>query len=259
MKESKFSLNGYPNMIDRNSRVPLYAQVKEVLFEYVKSSGLPPGEFLATEEQICRQLNISRVTVRKAIDELVMEGLLQRKKAKGVYIAKPKIKEGMLQSLDGLYNYMTSKGGKPISKVLEYKKELPGKEIAEILRLEENDTILLIKRLRFFDNEPFVISYNYLPTKICSELPLEELKTGSLYHILERDHKIKFYRAYRTIEVSWPTEEEARLLRIPQGQPIQLLRSISYFKDGTPAEFLKGIFRADRCRFEVELRRQEGR
>ncbi len=242
-----------PNVIRRDSPVPYYYQLEEFLKEGIENGAWKPGQKIPSEAELCEIFDVSRTVVRQALSELVHEGVLYRRKGKGTFVAELKIRESLVQHLTGFYEDMVALGLKPSTKVLEQKVIPAPLKIADALGLEEGEPVVMIDRLRFVDGEPIVLVVTYLPEKLCPGLAKEDLSTQSLYAILEKKYGLELVYGRRTLEAVMATEEEAKLLETEEGDPIVLLRSISYLKDGRPIEYFKALHRGDRSRFEVEL------
>lgn len=241
------------DVIQRDSPVPYYYQLEEFLKGQIENGTWKSGQQIPSEAELCEAFDVSRTVVRQALNELVHEGLLYRRKGKGTFVAEPKIRESLVQHLTGFYEDMVALGFRPSTKVLEQKVMPAPPKIADGLVLEEGEPVIMIDRLRFVDDEPIVLVITYVPQKLCPELINEDLSTQSLYAILEKKYGLELAHGRRTLEAVAATKEEAKLLEIDEGDPIILLRSISYLKDGRPIEYFKARHRGDRSRFEVEL------
>jgi len=240
-------------VIRRDSPVPYYYQLEEFLKEQIENGTWKPGQQIPSEAELCEVFDVSRTVVRQALNELVHEGLLYRRRGKGTFVVEPKIRESLVQHLTGFYEDMVALGLKPSTKVLEQKVIPAPPKIAAGLGLKEDDLVIMVDRLRFVDGEPIVLVITYVPYRLCPGLIDEDLSTQSLYAILEKKHGLELAYGHRTLEAVAATKEEAKLLEIEEGDPIILLRSISYLKDGRPIEYFKAKHRGDRSRFEVEL------
>lgn len=240
-------------VIRRDSPVPYYYQLEEFLKEQIENGAWKPGQKIPSEAELCETFDVSRTVVRQALNELVHEGVLYRRRGKGTFVAEPKIRESLVQHLTGFYEDMVALGLNPSTKVLAQKVVSAPPKIADALGLEEGEPVVMIDRLRFVDGEPIVLVITYVPEKLCPELINEDLSTQSLYAILEQKYGLELVYGHRTLEAVAASEEEAKLLEIEEGDPIVLLRSISYLKDGRPVEYFKAKHRGDRSRFEVEL------
>jgi GntR family transcriptional regulator len=239
--------------IDLNSPVPYYYQMSEWFRDNIAKGKLQPGQQVPSEANLCKSFGVSRTVVRQALNELVNEGLLYRRKGKGAFVAEPKIRESLVQKLTGFYQDMVDRGFAPITKVLEMKVVSASNMLAEQLNLTVGEQVMKIDRLRFVNGEPIVYVTTYLPYAACPALLNENLTNQSLYAILEEKFGLQIVRGRRTLEAMAANDQDAKLLRITAGSPIVLLKSVSYLKDGHPIEYYEAKHRGDRSQFEVEL------
>ena len=246
-------------LIRKDSPIPYYFQLEEILRGEIESGKWAPGQQIPSESELCEILDVSRTVVRQALNELVNEGLLYRRKGKGTFVSGPKITESLVQSLTGFYEDMIARGLTPVTQVLEQKLVPASKKVAGMLNLKEGDQVIKIDRLRSVGNEPILIVTTFIPYQSCPALLEEDLTNQSLYAVLEDRYKLEIARGRRTLEAISASEEDAKLLGIEEGDPVVLLKSVSYLKDSWPIEYFEAKHRGDRSRFEVELIRQRRR
>ncbi|MEZ4519552.1 MAG: GntR family transcriptional regulator [Chloroflexota bacterium] len=239
--------------IDRNSYVPLYAQVRDALRDGIEQGGLKPGEQLPGEPELCRMFDVSRTVIRQALRDIELEGIIFRQKGRGTFVAEPKLREGLFQELTGFYEDMTNKGYAPISQVLTQEVVSASRKVASYLKLRPGTPVIQIDRLRFVDDEPIVLVTTYLPEVRCPGLATADLSHQSLYGYLSREYGLAIERGHRYLEAVPAGEHEAKLLQVKKGAPLILLDSVSYLADGSPIEYYHALHRGDRSRFEVEL------
>lgn len=241
--------------IDKKYGIPYYFQLKKYIVEEIESSRWKPGEQILSEIKICELLDISRTVVRQTFQELVNEGYLVKKKAKGTFISEPKINENLVQSLMGFYEDMTARGYKVKNDILFQKKIPADKKIAKHLDIEMDEDVVVIRRLRRLNNEPIVLDKTHVPYKLCPGLLNEDLSGQSLYSYIEGKYNLKINKGIRYIESVVANEEEAKLLNVKKGAPLLYIESIGYLDDGTPLEYYNALHRGDRIRFVTELKR----
>ncbi len=242
--------NGY---INKKSVIPYYYQLKEILKALIEENILSQGEQIPSENELCQRYEVSRTVVRQAINEMVYEGLLIRKKGKGTYVAKPKISGSLMQSLNGFYKDMVVKDLKTNSEVLDFSIVDAPRKIADRLQLEPGSKTFKIDRLRFVNDEPIVYVITYIPYDLCPNLINEDLANQSLYEVMDKKFNLRIYKSRRSIEAVGATEKNALLLGIETGAPLFLLKSISYLQDGMPVEYYEAKHRGDRIGFEVDI------
>jgi GntR family transcriptional regulator len=149
-------LLGANKSLNKNIPIPLYYQLKTILLEYIREHHSDVEEPIPTEVEISEYFGISRPTVRQAINELVVEGYLYRVKAKGTFIAKPKISQDFLLTLDSFNNEMRKKGLVPSTKILQREVIKCDEKVANVLKLEPGSDVIKLTRLRSANNEPIV-------------------------------------------------------------------------------------------------------
>lgn len=243
--------------IDKNSPLPYYVQLKEIIRVHIENGDLAVGNQIPSEPELCEMYDISRTVVRQALKELAYEGLLVREKGRGTYVSEPKISEGLIQTLTGFYEDMLERGIQPVSQVLKQQVTAATAKIAAHLGLPVGTPVIEVQRLRFANNEPIVLVTTYLPFTLCPSLLEADLRQQSLYRFIEDQCGLFIARGRRTIEAVPADEYEAQLLQIEKGSPLILLDSVSYLEDGKPVEYYHAVHRGDRSRFEVELVRRK--
>ncbi|NLU35644.1 MAG: GntR family transcriptional regulator [Clostridiales bacterium] len=244
--------------LNKNIPIPLYYQLKEILLEYIKEYHKDEELPIPTEKELSEHFQISRPTVRQAINELVVEGYLYRKKAKGTFVSKPKIRQDFLLILDSFENEMKKKGLKPSTKLLNIEVTRSDEKVSKALNIPLGSEVVKLTRLRFANDEPIVLVVTYLPHDKCKGIMDKDLEKESMYDILEKDFGYNIARATRTLESIVAGEYEAKLLDIKKGAPIQYFESVAYLTDNTPIEYSLAKYRGDRNKFSFELKR-EGR
>lgn len=239
--------------LDQASVIPLYHQLKQRLSTKIQSGKWKPEDKIDSENQLMEIFDVSRNTVKKAIEDLVQEGKLFRIQGKGTFVSKPRFE----QSLSGFYSFsrvLQEKGLNPRDEVLFIQEVYPSTKVRNSLELQEDEQVIEIKRLRFADNEPIVLESSFLPKSIInnSEI-LREVSSSSLYSLLAERFNINIVRAREAFEPVLIKEEEARFLKTEKGKPALLLERIAFDTFGKPVEFCNSIVRGDRCRFYTEL------
>lgn len=247
--------------IDRSALLPLYFQLKEALREQIKeglqSGELSPGDYFTSEKELCKKYDVSNITVKRALNELVNEGLLVRQQGRGTFVARPKIEQG-LQSFYSITTSLQEKGIRPSSKVLEVGVTPATKGVARHLDLEgEGQEVVKLVRLRLADEEPFALETSYLPSKLFPDLANYNLSVIPLYDLLSQKYGVEPIKAQEFFEPTLVDQYEAMVLGVKQGSPALLLERITYTLNDRPIELCKGVIRGDRCRLSVELLKRE--
>ncbi len=208
---------------------------------------------MITEGEICQILNISRTTVRQAMDQLVSEGLIIRYRGKGSFIADPKMK----RSLNYLYNFtenMQELGITPNSRIIRVAVETADEATREHLRLPAGQTkVFHLLRVRCGDDNPILLEDTSIPYYLCEGIEKIDFCTNSLYQVLSNRYSLNLYHATETIEAVLISQTEAHYLECKPKSPGYRITRISDLDSGYPFEFTKSITRAERCMFRLEL------
>lgn len=238
--------------IHKELPIPYHYQLRELLRDEITSGRWEVGERLPSEREICETFQLSRTTVREALDALVNEGLLRREKGRGTFVAEPKIMEHWLGVPDSFTDAMEQQGYHVETKVLNIGVITAQYKVRQELRLKSNEPVIVLDRLRSIINEPILVVTSYLPERLCPELVHEDFTKNSLYQLLREKYHLNIARAKRCMEAVAANELEANLLHIKVGAPLMLIESTAYLEDGTPIEYFKARHRGDRTRFQVE-------
>jgi len=240
--------------IDRRSPMPFYFQLKQILLRQLGEKDLQPGDRLPGDHDLCNTYNVSRTVVRQALSELETEGVIERVKGRGTFVAQERTSQALVQSLTGLYEDVAARGAHLRSEVRRQEVVPADEQIAGHLGLEVGAPVVLIERLRFVDEEPWVLVITYLPHHVAPGLLHDDLREESLYGLLETKYGVHLSHGRRRVEAAIAQEDLARALGIEVGAALLVLRSVSFSGD-RPIEMFIAYHRGDRSRFEVTLTR----
>ena len=234
--------------IDREVPIPYHYQLRELLRGEIVAGRWRVNERLPSERELCEASDLSRTTVREAIDALVYEGLLRREKGRGTFVAEPKMVESI--QWGSPFSGSMAEQGIPIrTKVLRLEVATPPYVVAQELRLASDAPVIVLDRVRSAFNEPILVSTSYVPQKLCPTLVYDDLTQNSLYELLGEKYDLNIAKAKRYMEAVAANELEAKLLNIEPGTPLMLIESTVYLEDDTPLEYFKSRHRGDRTRF----------
>lgn len=240
------------------STVPLHYQIMDIIKRQITADILKPGELIPSESQLCAKYNVSRTTVRQALNQLVEENLLIRRRGKGSFVADKKLH----RSINHLYSFsedMNSLGIAATSKILEQKIIPSSDEIMRTLALSpDNNNVFKIKRVRLADNEPILLETTYIPAYLCPNIMEEDLSAVSLYSILKTRYQLHFFRATETYEAIKLDQLAAKYLQAKQQSSAFKIKRIAYLDTGMPFELTQSVTRGDKCIFKVELQAAKG-
>lgn len=244
--------------LDRTSAIPLHQQLRTELQAVIEATGLAPGEALPGELRLCETYAVSRTVVRQALVDLEHEGVIERIKGRGTFVATARPAQSLVQSLTGQFEDLAAKGVRLRSRVRRLEVVAADPVTAAKLGVEPGSPVVLLERLRLVRDEPWVLVLTYLPPVLLPALQGADLEDGSLYTALERVGA-RPVRGTRTVEARQAGRATASLLRLARStSPVLLLTSVGYGAGGRPVEYFEAHHRADRSRFEVSLTWREG-
>lgn len=235
--------------VDRNSPVPLYFQIAEQLERCIDSGELAPGARLDNEVELADRLAVSRPTLRKAIERLVAQGLVVRRRGAGTVVVPRRVKRPI--ALTSLHDDLVQAGRAPYTQVLAIADEPASPHVAAALGVAEGTAVVSIERLRHADDTPLAVMHNYLPAGL---LPVtaEALESGGLYELL-RAAGLQPQVAGQTIGARPATAREARLLGAPRSATVLTMIRTAFDSSGRALEYGTHAYLAERYSFEMSL------
>lgn len=236
--------------VNRALDIPLYAQIREALREEV--SRMEPGEAIPPEPELLARFDVSRITLRKAVDDLVAEGLLVRQQGRGTFVLRPKVTHE-LDRITSWTEQLLALGHMPHTLHLETEEIEPPRRVAHDLELRAEEMVFVLRRLRLIYEEPLTLMVNYLPARLVPGFEQKASRRESLYETLLKDYGLAATRAVDVVETRSATDEEAKRLRIDPWDPLLCVTRVSYLADGRPLEVGLAISRGDRYQYRVEL------
>ncbi|MFQ5796434.1 MAG: GntR family transcriptional regulator [Candidatus Bipolaricaulia bacterium] len=240
-------------LINKNSPIPLYYQLKELLREKIENGEMNPHERVPSETELTQMFNISRMTSRHALIELENDGLVYREQGKGTFVAEPKLRQ-KLPKLTGFTEDMRVRGLKAGAKVLDVQVILGDKDLAIKLGASSDEEFVKIQRVRFADDVAMAVETVFLRRKFCEGIEKIDLNNRSLYETLRTEYGIRLGRAEQILEPTLADEYEAEILGIDVGKPLLFIEGTAFLEDGlTAIEYTCSAYRGDRYRFYVEL------
>ena len=243
-------------MLENNITIPLYVQLKEKIISDINNEILKYGDKIETEQEIMKKYNLSRITVRKAISELVSEGYLVKKQGKGTFVIKNKIERKIIYTSDSLKIMSFTKelkenNIKASSKIIELKVVPEIEEFNKKLGLNKNAKLIFMKRVRYANDSPLTIEENYFSYDRFKGL-LDEKIEGSLYELLEKKYNTIPTRSSRQeIEIVKSNEEQSKLLNIPTFEPLFYFFGVTYDKNDVPIHIAKRYIIGSKYKFIV--------
>ncbi len=238
--------------INPYSNVPLYQQIYDILHQKITQQEWKPGTLVPSEAALMKMYDVSRITVRKAFEMLVQEGLVYRKSGKGTLVAHAKLEHNLSHILSFTED-MKRRGFNTSTRVLVSKLVQPTEALAQKLQIPIDEELVHLKRLRLADDEPMCIEDSYWVHKYCHGILDYDFATKSLRELIAHQFGIKLMRANQMIRALNAPPDMAAVLSIKPNAALLFLERISYSQDNIAVEFLKTYYRADRYTLYNEL------
>jgi GntR family transcriptional regulator len=211
---------------------------------------LTVGEAIPSERQLSLDLGVSRLTVRAALDELVREGHLIRRRGAGTFVSEPKIAQELTMS--SFTDEIRARGMTPGSKTLELRVVPAGARLGRILHVSPSERVVVAKRLRLADRDPLAIETLHVRESLIPDLSAQDLENGSFYALLRDRYGIEIVGGQQTIEPTVTNEDESAALGVPVHSPAFLFERLTR-SETELVEFVSSIYRGDRYRLVTEL------
>jgi DNA-binding GntR family transcriptional regulator len=238
-----------PVTIDRASPVPLYHQLAEQLSAAIDTGTLSPGDPFENELALAERLGLSRPTVRRAIAELVAQGLLVRRRGIGTTVAKQMVHRRA--ELTSLYEDLARDGREPRTDVLSLETDAHDERAAAAFGLSPHTPLVAVVRVRYAGDAPLAVLRNWLPPQF-ADLTREELQADGLYALL-RGRGVRPAVARQTIGARNAGVEDRRLLRLRKAEPLLTMTRAAYDAEGEPVEFGDHCYRAEQYAIDVTV------
>ena len=242
------------NKIYPNSNRPLYLQLKDILIEKIESGELEPGDSIPGERMLAEMYDISRVTVRKCIGNMVEEGYLIKSQGRETRVADRKINH-RLGRLIGVAEELAEGKRKIRTKSVYKGYEIPSYNVQRALNLEDDEKIFRFDRVIYSGDSPLVLNYSYVPEEIGKNLENLDLDNAQIFQHLERCGYCLSY-AEQEISAGVCRKEETEFLEYERGNAVLVIKRTTYLEDGTPIIFERSIYRGDAYQYSIQLYRK---
>lgn len=235
-------------MFNNNAIVPLYEQLMKKLKDAINAGTYKPGDKLPSEIEMARQNNVSVITARKAMNELVLAGYVEKKQGKGTFVATQKYGRDYTRIL-GFTESCRMMGLRAGGKLLEHKIVVPNSNVLTALGLPAGSQTVFISRLRFVNDEPMAIEESYFPLDYA--FLLNEKLEDSLFTILKEKANTQIVKSNKSIEICRATSQDAQLLNLRKNNPLLLVRSTAYAGNGKPVYVCTQMINGERFKLQV--------
>lgn len=239
-------------MIDKNSVIPLYHQIKQDIKRKIKDNTYAVNEHIPSESELISQYNVSRMTIRLAIEELEKEGYVKKIQGKGTFVKKRKLTQE-LNTITSWAETMQSQGMLVETKVLETSELLATEELAEQMNIAPQTKLYSIKRIKSVNSEPIGISHVYVVAAMAPGIINEPMIKQSLYQVMEDKYNIELASASEIVEARAAHKDEAEVLNIQCGEPVITCKRLTSDPFGKTIELSQITSRADMYAYRVTL------
>jgi GntR family transcriptional regulator len=224
-------------------------ETRERVLELIEALGV--GDSIPSERQLGVDLSVSRLTVRAALDELVREGYLVRRRGAGTFVAAPKVAKGI--DINSFSDDMRARGMTPASRTLDLRVVPAGARLGRILHVSPAEPVVAVKRLRLADGDPMAIELLHVRQSLVPGMTSADLEENSFYDLLASRYDLSIVGGSQTIEPTVTNEEESSVLGVPLHSPALLFERVTRSASGDIVEFTSSTYRGDRYRLVTEL------
>lgn len=243
-------------MLSPNMPKPLYEQLRESLRNDIINGKYSEGEKMPSEDKLGEIYSVSRITVRRAVQDLCNDGMLHRIQGKGTFVLTKRHKDRM-DIIHGFTDYMQQFGREIGRVILEKKYTKPSDKIAESLNIDIEDSVIYLKRLMFDGGFPFMLDECWYSSKRYPNLIDEIKEDTSTYQILSQKYKVEFSKSYKEINAILATDEIASQLGCLPGDPIFSINKVVYDKSNTPVQLSKMAVLGSRVTYTMTTNEEE--
>ncbi|MES9682047.1 GntR family transcriptional regulator [Bacillus sp. AFS001701] len=239
-------------MVEKDSRLPLYYQLMDILLEKIESGELAENDQLPSERELCDKYQVSRTTVRQTMQELEKQGYIYKVHGKGTYVS-PRTYNQSLVKFYSFTEEMKKAGKIPTTTVVSFEKINCDSKVAKVMDLSVEEAVFKIVRLRLADQEPMLYETSYVPVKDFKNLSSEELEHTPMYEIFRTQYNVNISSALESFMAVSANKVESQMLNIIEGAPCLMLKRATYDQSKV-IEYTISIARGDKFTYTVELK-----
>ncbi len=255
-KGYKTSSTERTSVLNASDGVPLYQQIFVILQNKILSGELVPGDLVASEQELCEEFGVSRITARRALNELANRGLVDRKRGRGTRVARSPT-QPVRASIDGLLENVGRMGRSTTVQVLRSGTVPAGRETAQALEIEPDAPVVRAVRVRHLGGEPMSYLVTSVPADIGERISGQDMSQVPLLLLLEKAG-VPVATARQTITATVADAEVSAALNVPAGAPLIEVRRIVFDTDARAVEYIKILYRPELYQFEMTMHRRSG-
>jgi GntR family transcriptional regulator len=244
--------------VDSHTRVPLYHQIFVILRHRIYGGAIKRGDLVPGEQDLCAEFGVSRITAKRALNELADAGLVVRERGRGTRVVTRPPAPSVTTSLEGWLENVSLMGLSTEARVLDFGYVPANEDIAAALEVEPGTEVQRAERVRILDGEPMSFLVTYVPADIGRAFDRQDLDTHPLLHLLERAG-VDVASARQTISATLAEPYVAGALNIPAATALIDVRRIVRDAADRPVEYIRVVYRPDLYRYEMSMRRVEGK
>ncbi|MCJ7843558.1 GntR family transcriptional regulator [Lederbergia sp. NSJ-179] len=234
-----------------NSPILLYEQIKVAIKEYVENNGLKSGHKIPNESELCDKFKVSRITIRRAIKELVEENYLEVIRGKGTFVKAPK-RDLHLLNLKGFTEGLSTEENDFTKEIISKKVIYNKSSISKAFSYQQKEFLELVRLVKN-DDGPFSVDYAYLPLDIYPGISQVITNDVSTFAVIRDKYKIKFARVEKEIEYIQPSQQICEYLGISNLIPVILVKKIIYDTNNLPVHYSNYYLLGDRIKFFIDV------
>lgn len=240
--------------IRKDSDAPLYRQLADLLRDEIEANSATPGErSLPSEHQLCATYQVTRTTVRHALDILEREGKIIRQQGKRRRAVVPRVEQDLTRLVSTTED-MRKRGWRLVTRVISVTQIKPPPVVRQNLELAPGQEVYRLVRLRITDDIPLSVQTSFVPVQLCPGLDRHDL-AASLYDLLEKQYGLTLWSGRQTLSARGATEAESKLLEVRPGTPMLHAERVTYAATGQAVEYLEAVWVGDRYDFTTTLAR----
>ena len=238
-------------MIKKESVIPLYEQIKNEIIKQISEGTYEPGSKLPSEHELEDEFNTSRITIRRAIDELAKDNYLTKKQGKGTFINAHKVQRNLL-NLNSYTNFMLENNSKPSRKVIEISYENATIKVRSNLHTSEESKILKVQRIMHFEKNNDGLEIGFYPTEIFPDLDKKITNDVSISNLLKDTYHVSQGHSHQQINLTFATSDMAKKLNVVLGSPLFQLERTVYDTENQPIYFAVMYYDPNKVSFIVD-------
>ena len=256
MVGQKIGSVSFPREIDEKLRTPLYHQIYILIRDKILSGAYPNGELIPTEKQLEHTFNVSRITVKRALDELAKEGLVTRQRGRGTMVTYTAPVSSSFGDMDGLLGDMLNIALETKVQILEFNYAKASPQVTDALKLSPESLVQYARRIRTKDGTPFSYVTTYVPENIGRSFKRNDLKNQPILALIEKTG-VSINRARQTVTATLADGITGPALNVGIGSPLLKVTRIVYDTDDRPVEYIIIYYWPGLYRLNLDLSRME--